>query len=138
MSQQSSGFKVLVVDDDRDFAVCVREGLALDGCDVRIAHSGGDALLHAKAFAPDAVLLDLSLPDRKAYDIADDMRRGGLDKHTAIVILTGAPARDLPSNDPPSIDMTLTKPVDLALLGSLLRHLHGIRQRGASGGRVTR
>ena len=54
--------RVLVVDDNVDSAETMAEILKLWGHDVRTAHDGPGALETARAYRPDAVLLDLGLP----------------------------------------------------------------------------
>jgi DNA-binding response OmpR family regulator len=53
--------RVLIVDDNSDVALSL--AMILDEHEVRTATSGEAALIIAQEFKPDAVLLDLELPD---------------------------------------------------------------------------
>jgi CheY-like chemotaxis protein len=64
---------VLIVDDYPDMAESLAEFLALDGHPVRFARSCADALQLAWERAPDVVLIDLSMPDGSAYELAYEL-----------------------------------------------------------------
>jgi two-component system, chemotaxis family, CheB/CheR fusion protein len=67
--------RVLLVDDNVDYA----EGLALlleaSGYRVKVMHNGPDALRCAVDFRPDVVLLDIGLPEMDGYEIARRLRQ---------------------------------------------------------------
>jgi DNA-binding NtrC family response regulator len=54
--------KVLLVDDEVEFAAALAERLRTRGLEVEIANSGEEAVRKAKARPPDAVVLDLAMP----------------------------------------------------------------------------
>ena len=66
---------VLVVEDDAQMRKFVR--IALESHDYRVveAQSGQEALLQASAYTPDAVLLDLGLPDMDGLAVAKQLRQ---------------------------------------------------------------
>ncbi len=66
--------RVLVVEDTADIAAAVRDHLVRDGCDVRIAASGEEALDAVAAWSPDVLLLDLMLPGVSGYDVLRQLR----------------------------------------------------------------
>ena len=80
--------RVLVVDDDPDFALTMREMLEQAGCDVAVAGGGAEALAWAEqsSCAPDMVLLDYSMPDWTGLDLAPPLRERW--PETEIVLLT--------------------------------------------------
>jgi CheY-like chemotaxis protein len=80
--------RVLVVDDHRDCADSTAEFLRLLGHAVRVAHTGGAALAAARADSPDAVVLDLGLPDIDGYTVAETLFTG-LPRRPVVVVLTG-------------------------------------------------
>ncbi|MBT2792837.1 response regulator [Paraburkholderia strydomiana] len=61
-----------MVDDNCDAALSL--ALILAEHDVLVAHTGEEALVIAREFDPDAVLLDLGLPDMTGYDVAERLR----------------------------------------------------------------
>jgi two-component system response regulator AtoC len=61
--------RVLVVDDEKTFRVVAEAALVGEGLEVRTSASGGEALVAARAFAPDVVLLDRNLPDADGLSV---------------------------------------------------------------------
>jgi two-component system OmpR family response regulator len=55
--------RVLVVDDEPTLTDLLAMALRYEGCEVRAAATGGAALRIARDFRPDAVVLDVMLPD---------------------------------------------------------------------------
>jgi DNA-binding response OmpR family regulator len=66
--------RVLVVDDEEPILEFVEMGLKLDGFDVLCAQSGGAALQMFREHAPDAVILDLLLPDVSGLEVCRQIR----------------------------------------------------------------
>jgi len=69
--------KVLVVDDEENISFLVASALKLDGCEVRTAASGRDAVEAAEKFAPDAIVLDVMLPDFDGFEVLRRVRNAG-------------------------------------------------------------
>jgi len=66
--------RVLVVDDNEDFALGLAQLLETRGHDVRVAHNADDALLVAKEFRPEIGFLDIGLPRVDGYELARRLR----------------------------------------------------------------
>ncbi|MNK42869.1 Transcriptional regulatory protein SrrA [compost metagenome] len=66
--------RVLLVDDNEMGSELLAEFLSLSGLETRCAATAGQALELAKTFAPDAVLLDILLPDMDGYELAARLR----------------------------------------------------------------
>ncbi len=67
---------VLIVDDDPAFRVLARRMIEDAGLTVTgEAADGGSALAEAAAARPDAILVDVSLPDRDGYDLCRELAR---------------------------------------------------------------
>ena len=62
---------VLVVDDEAELRESLAEALSADGFTVTQAADGTEALARLKAFAYDALVLDLRLPDVDGLDVLD-------------------------------------------------------------------
>jgi len=112
--------RLLIVDDNVDAADSIAELLQLDGHQICVAHSGASALERFTEFRPDVVLLDIGLPDRDGYQVAQEIRESG--RTAQIIALTGygQPA-DLQRGKQAGFDAHLIKPVDFALLRKLIR-----------------
>lgn len=78
---------VLIVDDEPAIGAMLQDHLALQGYKVDVALHGGDAVMLASLERPDAVILDLMLPDMSGEHIFQQLR--ALDSSIAIVLLTG-------------------------------------------------
>jgi two-component system OmpR family response regulator len=66
--------RVLVVDDETTLAELVSMALRLEGWEVRSAGDGLGAVRTAREFRPDAVVLDVMLPDIDGYEVLRRMR----------------------------------------------------------------
>lgn len=118
-----SGQRILVVDDDLHIRRLLQTTLARGGYQAIEATTAAEALAQAKASAPDAILLDLGLPDRDGLEIVPLLRQ----LSTAPILVVSAreatdqkvAALDLGAND------YVTKPFDseevLARLRASLR-----------------
>ncbi|MGH6846620.1 MAG: response regulator [Methylocella sp.] len=69
-----SGLRVLVVDDEPQIQRVMRHALTACGYDVLEAATGRDALKIIASSAPDAVVLDLGLPDIDGKDVLREAR----------------------------------------------------------------
>jgi DNA-binding response OmpR family regulator len=71
--------RILLVDDDESLRHTLAEQLALNGEFVCIeAGNARDALAMAKGEKPDAILLDVGLPDGDGTEVCRDMRKAGV------------------------------------------------------------
>ncbi len=66
-----------MVDDDRALREVLRRVLSLSGYEVRLAESGAHALTEVGTLAPDAIVLDIGLPDIDGLDVCRMLRREG-------------------------------------------------------------
>jgi two-component system, OmpR family, response regulator len=67
--------RVLVVDDEPNISELLSMALRYEGWDVRTAGTGSQAISRAKAFRPDAVVLDMMLPDFDGLTVLRRMRQ---------------------------------------------------------------
>lgn len=113
---------VVLVDDEPVLLRLLEVNLGIAGFDVRLAASGAAALGAAADEAPDAVVLDLGLPDLDGWEVLRRLR--GLDdlSDTPVIVLSGAD-RDAASTPGYAGDVYafLTKPVAPADLVETLR-----------------
>ncbi|MEJ7930720.1 ATP-binding protein [Ramlibacter sp. AN1015] len=109
-SGAASARTVLVVDDNVDAAQTLAWMLELDGHNVRVAHTGEQAVAVVASEAPDLVFLDLGLPDISGLEVARRLREAG--SAARLVALTGwGAAGDLQRTRDAGFDLHLTKPV---------------------------
>ena len=67
--------KVLIVEDDEGIAEFVKAELEHENFNTRIAKDGRDALVQFEDFRPDAVLLDIMLPEISGLEVLRRIRR---------------------------------------------------------------
>ena len=120
--------RLLVVDDDRALRDVLRRTLTLAGYDVRLAESGAAALAEVAGSAPDAVVLDVGLPDIDGLEVCRLLRREG--NRVPVLMLTArATVSDRIDGLDAGADDYLVKPFDVdelkARLRALLRRAHG-------------
>jgi two-component system KDP operon response regulator KdpE len=70
-----SGTRVLVVDDEPQFLRALQTNLRGAGYDVATATSAEEALAAAGLHPPEAIVLDLVLPDGRGTDVTRELRR---------------------------------------------------------------
>lgn len=88
VTDDGSGVRVLIVDDNHDQADSQAEVLRLMGHNVVVAYNGNDAIERATSFAPQLFLLDLGLPDMDGYELVRRLRAIA-GKNARFVALTG-------------------------------------------------
>jgi PAS domain S-box-containing protein len=117
-------FRVLVVDDNKDFAMTLEILLEMAGHDVRAANDGITAYEMAMDFRPDIVLLDIGLPGMNGYELAGRLRRSPELAGSTLIALTGyGQAEDRQRVTNAGLDGHLVKPVEPAELLALIDRL---------------
>ncbi len=116
---------VLVVDDNRDAVDTLAEVLRMRGASARVAYSGLQAIELFTVRAPDAVLLDIGMPDMDGYAVARRLRAlQQTEPRTCIVALTGwGQEHDRRRSQDAGFDHHLVKPVDIGVVVRLLAGL---------------
>ncbi|MCE4223581.1 response regulator transcription factor [Methylobacterium sp. C25] len=69
--------RVLIVEDDSDIRGMLARGLEAEGFSVGMAERVDDALSAARDDSPEAVVLDITLPDGSGHDVCRSLREGG-------------------------------------------------------------
>ena len=81
--------RILIADDNVDFATSLESILQALGHDVRVTHDGLAALDVAAAFAPQVAFLDIGLPGRNGYHVARSLRASPRTATCHLVAVTG-------------------------------------------------
>ena len=114
--------RLLVVDDDRALRDVLRRALSLAGYEVKLTETGAGALSEVNSSLPDAVVLDIGLPDIDGLEVCRLLRREG--NRVPVLMLT---ARDAVSDRIDGLDAGaddyLVKPFDIDELKARLRAL---------------
>ncbi|CAN5916800.1 two-component system response regulator BtsR [soil metagenome] len=123
--------RVLIVDDEAPARAKLRRMLAAFADVEVIAEAGGgaQALALAAQFAPDAIFLDVQMPEVGGFDVAASLPDGG----PAIVFVTAHDRYALAAFDTHAIDYLL-KPVAPERLERAVQRLRAAPRVSASGG----
>jgi two-component system, OmpR family, response regulator MprA len=122
--------RILVIEDDDSVRAALRRALLLDGYEVLQAPTGQEGLLRAQTDVPDAVILDLGLPDIDGMQVCRSLRASG--NRTPILMLTARDAiDDRVDGLEAGADDYLVKPYDVRELQARLR---AIMRRHVEGG----
>ena len=104
--------KLLYVEDNADVRAVMAEMLRLSGYEVTEAVNGADALTAMVSKLPDAVVLDIGLPDINGYEVARQMRLLPTTSQIPIIALTGfGQSRDKDKSAQVGFNAHLVKPV---------------------------
>ncbi|MGC2484911.1 MAG: response regulator transcription factor [Acidimicrobiales bacterium] len=113
---------VAIVDDDSAIRSALGRALRMENYDVELFEDGATALKSIQLRAPDALVLDLQLPDIDGLEVCRRIRRSG--DTTPILMLTARNAvNDRVEGLDVGADDYLVKPFDLAELLARLRAL---------------
>lgn len=86
-STAQRALRVLVADDDRDSVLTLMMLLREEGHEVRGVYSSRQVMGHVIDFDPDAVLLDIAMPELSGWEVARTIRaRRGADRPLLIGI----------------------------------------------------
>jgi DNA-binding response OmpR family regulator len=114
--------RVLVVEDEKQLAAGLRNGLEAEGFAVDVAYDGTDGLWMAREHPYDAIVLDIMLPGLNGYRVCAALRSE--ENWTPILMLT---AKDGELDEAEALDTGaddyLTKPFSYVVLVARLRAL---------------
>jgi two-component system alkaline phosphatase synthesis response regulator PhoP len=125
--------RILVIEDEPQMRLGLRDNLELEGYEVETAADGEEGLAKASSFSPDLVILDIMLPKRNGFDVCRELRT-----RSAIVPIVMLTARSAETDKVLGLELGaddyVTKPFSitelLARLRAVLRRAGG--QKGAA------
>jgi two-component system CheB/CheR fusion protein len=129
--------RVLLIEDNVDWAETLKTALEMDGHSVDVAITGLEGIEKAHASRPDVVLCDIGLPRMDGYEVARTMRRDQELRSIPLVAVSGyAAPEDVESAKQAGFDVHLAKPPDLEVLRRVMAQvLTGSSRDFSSGGR---
>ncbi len=123
------GLHILLVEDDLELRGMLARGLQGEGFTVHGAASGADAMRRARLDPPDALVIDIGLPDGDGRDLCQALRAHGVG--APVLFLTARDAvSDRLSGFAAGGDDYVTKPFHLGEVAARLRAL--LKRAGAS------
>jgi two-component system, OmpR family, alkaline phosphatase synthesis response regulator PhoP len=85
MNQQK---RILVVDDEPDFASIVQVNLEKEGFKVDVAYNGVEGLEKVRSNPPDAIVLDVMMPEKDGYTVCKELKADPQYREIPIILLT--------------------------------------------------
>lgn len=120
--------RILVVEDEKDLARIIRQGLEEEGYVVDVAHDGEEGLYMAEHFPLDAIVLDIALPVMDGLTLLGRIRKKG--NMTPVILLTARDAiLDKIKGLDAGADDYLTKPF---VFGELVARIRSLLRRKAA------
>jgi CheY-like chemotaxis protein len=113
--------RILLADDNTDFANSLAAVLSSRGHDVRVARDGAEALATAARFTPDFAFLDIGMPKVHGYEVARRLRELPATAECVLVAVTGwGQEDDRKRAREAGFDRHLVKPVDAEDIDTIL------------------
>jgi CheY-like chemotaxis protein len=81
--------KILVVDDDPDLSTYMSTLLVDNGYEVITAKDGNEGLEKVRSEKPDAITLDLLMPEKTGMKMFRELRKDEALKNTPVIMVTG-------------------------------------------------
>lgn len=117
----AQALRILIIDDNVDSATGLSLCLESLGYELRSAHTGKEGVAAARTYHPDAILLDIGLPDIDGCEVARRLREERSLNNARIVAMTGYSGdADRDRAQRAGFDHYLVKPVELPKLLELL------------------
>jgi len=127
---RAAATRILIVEDETELVRALRINLRARQYDVLTAATGREALAVAASHPPDAIILDLGLPDIDGTEVIVELRRW---YHAPVIVLSG---RTSPGDKIGALDVGaddyVTKPFAMA---ELLARLRAVLRRDEAEGR---
>lgn len=89
MKRSSRPDRILIVEDDPEYARILRRRLRLEGHVVESASHGQAGLFKLKFFAPDLILLDMHMPGTDGIALYKALRRAPQTRGIPVILITG-------------------------------------------------
>lgn len=124
---------ILIVEDDNDISLMLKELLTSQGYEAMQAFSGTEALLCVEKRVPEAVILDLMLPGMKGEDVLHSLK----EQHPHVSVIVSSARDDVQTRVSllrGGADDYVVKPFDTE---ELLARLEAVLRRSAESGEST-
>jgi len=126
--------RLVLVDDNADAADSLSTLLGVQGYHTAVEYDARSALRRARAERPDAMLVDIGLPDIDGYQLAQQLRAMPETSGTVLVAITGyGQAGDRERAIAAGFAHHLVKPVDMTALGRVLEAVASSAARQEAG-----
>jgi DNA-binding response OmpR family regulator len=120
MAMEERKQKILIIEDEEDFVLGLKDAFTFEGYAVFSAPSGEEGISLAAELYPNLIILDLMLPGMNGYNVCEQVRRR--DKVVPILILSArSQESDIVRGLEAGADDYVTKPFSIAELLARVR-----------------
>ncbi len=131
-SAQARPLHILIVDDNRAAADSLCVLLRMWGYDCRVAYDGRSGLETARAYRPDCLFLDISMPGMDGYALAERVRQQpGLERAKLVALTALSDDVHVQRAKEAGFDYHFVKPADPSELVRLLDMLNEVMKLAA-------
>ena len=85
MSQKK---RILLVDDEPDMVLILKKRFEKEGFLAEVAYNGSEALEKVHANPPDAIVLDVMMPEKNGFDVCKELKNDSRYEDIPILMLT--------------------------------------------------
>ena len=85
--------RILIVDDEPDFSMIVQTYLEKEGFATELAYNGVEGFEKIKANPPDAIVLDVMMPEMDGYELCALLKKESAYANIPVVLLTAVADR---------------------------------------------
>ena len=86
----SSPPSLLLIDDDKDIHVLLRQRLRSEGIEIISSENGIDGLRRAREIQPDLILLDLNIPIMDGFEVLRELKDDSETRNIPVVFISGS------------------------------------------------
>lgn len=125
--------KILIADDDRVFVSMLSNYLRKHGFELIPVYDGVQTMMFARRTNPDVILLDISMPASRGFDVLQKLKGSSVTGHIPIIVVSGsvdAAADEKVVSE--GADAFMRKPVDPDKLYEVICHVLGIQGRSST------
>ncbi len=80
--------RVLLVDDEPDLTALLKKRFIKEGFDVEVAYNGNEAIAKVEANPPDAIVLDVMMPEMDGYEVCSKLKNDEKYEDIPVLMLT--------------------------------------------------
>jgi two-component system, sensor histidine kinase len=129
-----AGHRIVVVDDNVDFANSFAAILRDERNEVRVAYDGHDGIQETDEFKPDVAFVDIGMPTMNGYEVARELRSRYSSETLVLVAVTGwGQEADKAQAYAAGFDLHVVKPLDTGQLSALFESIEDSRAATVGG-----
>jgi len=81
-------YRILIIDDEKDLTNMAKIQLELDNYEVITAYNGKDGIDKARQSHPDAILLDIRMPEMDGFQVLSELKKDKSTSNIPVIMFT--------------------------------------------------